>query len=59
MEMDIDSTPNKEELDFTVEDTPEQDPFLDMDNETNSEDANVEEILAPKKKYKPKFKKVK
>ena len=43
--------------DFSVKETEFVDPILDM--EDNTEEFNVEETLAPKKKYKPKFKKTK
>lgn len=49
--------PKEVELDFDIKVTPDNDPILDA--EDTSEDFNVEETLAPKKKYKPKFKKVK
>lgn len=45
------------EDDFSVKETEVVDPILDM--EDNTEEFNVEETLAPKKKYKPKFKKTK
>lgn len=49
--------PKEVELDFDIKVTPDNDPILDAEDEV--EDFNVEETLAPKKKYKPKFKKVK
>lgn len=54
----VDVTPyDGSEDDFSVKETEVVDPILDM--EDNTEEFNVEETLAPKKKYKPKFKKTK
>lgn len=56
--IDVDVTPyDASNDDFSVKETEVVDPILDI--EDNTEEFNVEETLAPKKKYKPKFKKTK